>query len=109
MDIVDDFFRAKQAIYDHVGFKEDYVIYPFDDRRDMYWSIDDEDIRYAETMEKFNSDGDYYVDTLYTQRFYRQWIYRGEKYTMIFCDTNVDGMKYFALFDNEKEVKTEDV
>lgn len=105
MDIIDSFFHAKQAIYDHVGFKEDYVFYPIDDCREMYWALDNGSIKHAETMEKFNSDGDYYLDDVYTQRFYKQWVYRGEKYTMIFCDPHVDGMKYFCIFDNEKEVK----
>lgn len=105
MDIVNDFFRAKQAIYDHVGFVEDYVFYPIDDCRERYWAIEEESVKSAETMEKFNSNGGYYLDDIYTQRFYQKWVYRGEKYTMIFCHPHVDGMKYFSIFDNEKEVK----
>lgn len=104
MNIVDNFFNAKQAIYNHVGFIEDFVFYPLDDCTGMYWQEDGKIVKYVETIEKFNGEGEYYVDEIYTQRFYRKWVYRGEKYTMIFCDSHVDGMKYFRIFDNDLEV-----
>lgn len=103
MDIIDDFFRAKQAIYDHVGFNEDFVFYPLDDCREMYWFVDDESVFYAEKKENLSTD-ECYQEEIYTQRFYNKWVYRGEKYTMIFCHPHVDGMKYFRIFDNDKEM-----
>ena len=103
MDIVDNFFKAKQAIYNHVGFKEDFVFYPLDDCREMYWTVDDESVFYSENKENLESD-ECYQDEIYTQRFYNKWVYRGEKYTMIFCHPHVDGMKYFRIFDNDLEV-----
>lgn len=96
---------AIQQIYEHVGFKPDYVVYPIDDRTDMVWTLDgDSAVRYAETEEKLldQDAGDYYEDEIYRQRFYDRWIYIGEAITMIFCDTHTDGMKYFAIFDNNK-------
>ena len=106
MEIIKVFNKALQDLYDHVGFKEDWVIYPVDDRTEMYWKIVNlNEVKYADTMEKFNSDGEYYLNTIYTQRFYNKWIYRGKQLTMIFCDAGIDGMIYFAFFDNSKEVK----
>ena len=107
MELMDGFEKAKQSLYDHVGFMEDWVVYAIDDRTEMFWRTDPEErlsVKYAETMEKFNSCGDYYKDEIYTQRFYPKWVYRGEKLTMIFVDTHTDGNKFFAFYYNEKEV-----
>jgi hypothetical protein len=109
MNIIDNYNKALQKIYDHVGFKESWVIYPIDDCTDMFWSIIGSSVKYVETIDKLNSEkGEYYQDDIYPQRFYDKWIYKGESYTMVFCDSHVDGvdgMKYFRIFDNSKEIK----
>jgi len=112
MSIIDDFNKAKQAIYDHVGFVEDYIVYSIEDRTEMYWQLVDDclfgdGIKFAEIMEKLNSKDYYYVNEIYEQRLYDKHIYRGKQYTMIFVDTHVDGNKFFAIYDNDKEVKNE--
>lgn len=89
MSIISNYNKALQDLYKHVGFKEDWVVCPIDDQTDCFWSVDVDkngggSVKFAETMEKFNSDGDYYLDDIYTQRFYDKWVYRGEKYTMVF-------------------------
>lgn len=106
MKILNEYNKAKQAIYDHVGFKEDWVTYPINDCTDMFWQIrENKDVKYANTIKEFNSDNeDYYIDDIYTQRFYDKWIYKGKQFTMIFCDPHVDGMKYFRIFDNKMRV-----
>lgn len=109
MKLLDNFDKAKQELYDHVGFVEDWVTYPIDNRFNMYWSIstNNKKVRYAETLENLTDwqRGEFYEDVIYTQRFYADHVYKGEKLTMIFCDTGTDDMKYFAFFDNEKEIK----
>jgi len=105
MDLIESFNIAKQALYDHVGFVEDWVIYAVEDRTDMLWQIDNYEIKFAKTIEDFNSDGDYYLDEIYTQRFYEKHIYRGDTFTMVFVDTHTDGNKFFAFYRNDKEVK----
>lgn len=105
MNLMQQFNDAQQALYDHVGFVEDWVVYAIDDRTDMFWQISDGEVKFAETMEKFNSDGDYYQDEIYTQRFYKKYVYRGEELTMIFVDTHTDGNKFFAFYRNDKEVR----
>jgi hypothetical protein len=106
MKLLEDFEKAKQALYDHVGFVEDWTVYPIDDRTDMFWTLDETEkcIRYADSIEALNSDGDYYENEIYKQRFYNKWIYRGEKLTMIIVNTHTDGNCFFAFYDNEKEV-----
>ena len=105
MDLIKNFNTAKQALYDHVEFREDWVIYAIEDNTNMFWEINNDEVIFAETMEKFNSDGDYYQCDIYTQRFYDKHVYRGADLTMIFVDTQTDGNKFFAFFQNDKEVK----
>ena len=105
-NLTNQFNQAKEALYDHVGFKEDWVVYAIEDRTDMYWKIvDNETVRFRDTIEQLNSNDNYYEDEIYTQRFYPKWIYRGMDLTMIIVDTHTDGNKFFAFFDNNKEIK----
>jgi len=99
------FDNAKELLYNHVGFVEDWTVYAIDNRMSMYWQIIEGEVKFAETMKSFNSDGDYYLDEIYTQRFYEKHVFRGSQLTMIIVDTHTDGNKFFAFFDNDKEVK----
>lgn len=108
MNLMKKYNNAIQALYDHVKFKEDWVVYAIDDRTDMFWSIINKDeVKFAKTKIDFNSDGNYYLDEIYTQRFYKRWVYRGKKLTLIIVDTHTDGNKFFAVYDNSKEIKSE--
>lgn len=106
IDVLEEYNNAKEAFYEHVGgFVEDYVVCPIDDCTDNFWDYNNSIVRFAETKDKFFSNGDYIQDDIYTQRFYNKWVYEGEKYTMIFCNPGVDGMKWFRVFDNSKRLK----
>lgn len=110
MDVMKNFSEAQKALFEHVGFTPDWVEYAIDDCTDSIWCIQEpgesiwnngsQTVRYADTEEAFNSDGDYYCDDIYCQRFYNKWIYEGEDYTMIFCDPHTDGAKWFRVFKN---------
>jgi len=108
INLMKNFEDAKQALYDHVGFVEDWVVYAIDDRTRYFWKIKNtsRDVGYSETIEELKSEeGEYFEDEIYTQRFYDKHVFRGEKYTMIFVDTHCDGNKFFAFFLNDKEIK----
>lgn len=108
MELIENYEKALKEIYDHVGFVEDWVVYPICDETDKYWYVngDDEEVVYGDSVDKIEEQkGDYYCDEIYKQRFYDKWIYEGELITMIFCNPGVDGMKYFKLFDNNKKIK----
>ena len=94
-------------MFEHVGFKPDWVEYAIDDATDYLWKIidTDESVRFALTMEKMDSDGDYYQDAIYHQRFYKKWIFEGKDVTMVFCNPGVDGINWFRIFDNTKRIK----
>lgn len=92
MNIVENYQKALDAVYEHVGFKEDWVVCPLDDQTSCYWYVNADFVRYSETIEKFFSDGDY----------------EGADFTMIFCDPHTDGVQWFRLFDNKKRIRTLD-
>ena len=103
--LIENYNNAEEALFEHVGFNPDWVVYPIDDNTDKYWYCDGKIVKFANDMEQFNSDGDYYEDDVYEQRFYGKYIYEGKDLTMIFCDPHTDGMKWFRIFDNSKRVK----
>lgn len=107
MNVLETYNKAKKDLFDHIGFTPDWVVCPIDDRTEYYWQVDfkeNEYVRYAESIEILKEE-DYYEDEIYTQRFYKKWVYRGEKFTMIFCDPHVDGVKWSRIFSNDKEIK----
>lgn len=106
MDLMESFNKAKQEIYDHVGFKEDWTVYAIDDQTNMFWKIEGGEVRFAETVEKVDSD-EGYSDEILTHRFYPKSIYRGKNLTLIMVDTNTDGNKFFSIYDNAKEMRSE--
>lgn len=109
MKLIENYNKALQEIYDHVGFVEDYVVYPISDCTEHYWWLSDESIYYGETKYDVLAETDkYYSSEIYKQLFYSKWVYRGKDFTMIFSNPGVDGMKYFDIFDNSKEISEEE-
>jgi hypothetical protein len=105
MCVMRKYEEAKQALYDHVGFKEDWVVYPINDSTDMYWKIIKDEVLYAESeVVVVEETGEHYVDVIDKQRYYKKWVYEGEELTMIFCNPHIDGMRWFRIFDNEKRI-----
>jgi len=106
LELIKDYNKSLQAIYDHVGFEEDWVMYPIFDDTNAFWSVCETTrvIKYAYSMEQYNSDSDYYTDELYTQRFYDKHVYVGQTFTMVFSDLHIGSMKWFVLFSNDKRI-----
>jgi hypothetical protein len=105
LQLIANYQKALDAIYEHVGLKEDWVVCPLDDCTDKYWYTDGKTyVRYANTIKEFYDCTCFYEDEIYTQRFYPKWVYEGKDFTLIFCDPGVDGMKWWRLFDNKKQI-----
>ena len=104
MKQLDDYLKLQKDIYDYFGYNEDWRVIPIDDARSYYWKATDTSVKFAESIEQFNSDGDYYQNEIYKQRFLPKWIYRGNEYTMICVDTHTDGNQFLQIFDNSKEI-----
>ncbi len=112
MELLDKFNDIKQEIFDYFGYVEDWVKIPLDDAREYFWKLDENEhgggeVCYAETQTDLDDvdAGNYYANTIYTQRFLEKWVYRGKDFTMICVDTHTDGNKFLQIFDNSKEVK----
>lgn len=106
MQLLENYKKSLQDIYDHVGFVEDWVICPIDDQTDSYWEVLTKNlypvaVQWGPSIDEIEM----YQDDIYTQRYYERHIYEGPELTMIFCDTRVDGMKWFRIFDNKKRKK----
>ena len=106
MELIQNYENALQAIYDHVGFEEDWFVAPIDNKTDMFWSTDGETVKYADSKEELEKEEwwKFYVDDVYKQRFYDKWIYEGEEFTMIFCEPRVDGIIWLRIFCNKKRM-----
>lgn len=107
MELLDDYFKIQKQIYDYFGYAEDWVVIPIDDSREYYWILNEQSrfVRFAKTEEQLFSDGDYYENVIYTQRFLPRWVYPAEDFTMICVDTRTDGNKFLQILDNNKRVE----
>lgn len=107
MELLDDYFKIQKQIYDYFGYVEDWVVIPIDDSREYYWILNEQSrfVRFAKTKEQLFSDGDYYENVIYTQRFLPRWVYPAEDFTMICVDTRTDGNKFLQILDNSKRVE----
>lgn len=107
--IIEKYKSSLVELFNHVGFIEDYVLCPIDICMDYYWELVFEgdspsSIIYSEDINKIFSDGEYYQDDIYKQRFYDKHVYRGEEFTMVFCNPHLDGVKWFRFFNNKLEI-----
>lgn len=110
MELLHKYFDVQKEVHDYFGYVEDWVVIPLDDATNYFWLLDGGGasggmVRFAETKDQFDSEGDYYENVIYTQRHLPKWVYRGKDYTMICVDTHTDGNKFLQVFDNSKEVK----
>lgn len=106
MNIIDEYFKLLDEVYNYFGFVEDWTVYPLDDKREFDWIIkDDYEVVHGAKEDVVNNTGKQYTDTIHKDRFYDKWIYRGKDYTMIMVDTHTDGNKFLSIYDNSKEIK----
>lgn len=105
MKTLDQYFKLQEEIYKHFGYVEDWRVIPIDDSREYFWILNEKEnfIRFAETEEMLFSDGDYFQNEIYRQRFLSRWVYRAIDYTMVCADTHTDGNQFLQIFDNSKE------
>jgi len=106
-DIFNNYTNALEAIHNYFGYVEDWVVIPLDlGTVNSRWYFDENE-NGSGTVYFFDDNDVVYSHEIYTQRFLPKWVYRKEDYTMICCDTQVDGNKLLSVFDNKLEI-TED-
>lgn len=107
---IDSFFNFEKAIHKEFGYVEDWVDIPMEDHRQYYWFLrqhpaGDGEVYFSEkplTVESIEA-GEHFSNAIYTQRFLPKWVYETEDFTMISVDTQTDGNKFLAIFDNTKK------
>lgn len=109
MEMLDRYMALQNEIFKYFGYVEDWVAIPLNDCRKYHWRLDGEgpgDVIFALTKEAIiEEDGNnVYSHEIWTQRFLPKWVYRAADYTMVVCDTRVDGNKFLSIFDNAKEM-----
>jgi len=108
MDLVENYFKLREEVFESFGYQENWRAFPMEDRRMFLWYLDESgtEVSYAAKKEDFNERvGNYYSDEVYKYRHLKERVYRNEKYTMILVDTHMDGNILLHIFDNEKEQK----
>lgn len=108
MKLLTEYFELQKKVYEHFGYKEDWVVIPIDDGREYFWRLREEGLggtvcfAYTEKELK-DEDGQYYESEIYTQRHLPKWIYRADGFTMVCVYTHTDGNRFLQVFDNDKE------
>ncbi len=103
-NVLTNYLKAKEELLAHVGLTTDWVECSIDDASEYVWFTDGKQVYYADTEEELiNESGNYYVNEIYTQRFYNKHVFRGEQFTLIFCDPQVDNCKWWRVFSNNLE------
>jgi len=111
MKILNEYLEKQKELFDYFGYVEDWVAIPVDDATKYAWLIDGGEtngvVRFADTEENLNNyeAGEFYENSIWTQRFLPKWVYVGKDYTMICVDTHTDGNKFLQIFDNSKRLK----
>jgi hypothetical protein len=106
MKQLDDYNEAQKAVYDYFGFKEDWAVYPIDDRREYWWDMNATEVNFYDTKEAYETeDGMHsYSDEILHHRFYPKAVFEGAEFTLIMVDTHTDGNRFLAIYDNSKRV-----
>lgn len=112
-DVVDTYVTTREAIFDHVGYVEDWRIMPLDDARAMdWWLVGGDPSTGRGCRLQYGRPGailgdldaaNWYEASVYTQRHLPKWVYRGAELTLIVGDTHCDGNILLFLLDNAKE------
>jgi len=122
MDLIEKYKSALQEIYDHIGFEEDWSVFPVDDSTECYWIFGDAlekllekkggdwffgDLVFSPSKEDLlnSNESNIYSNEILHHRFYKKSIFVGEKYTGILVDTHSDGNKFLQIFENDKQIK----
>ena len=118
MQELDEYFKLQQTIYDLFQYQEQWRVYPLDDMRDVYWSVQSDTVYWSEKREnhqklieqEYEIEGipgdDVYSGEIRGSRHLTSSIYedKDKKFTMIIVDTSTDLNVFLMIFDNEKKL-----
>ena len=106
MELLANYEKAEQELFDYFGYVEDWRCIPFDFATEMHWKLTEDSVLYSEERSDAEEEtGDHYSNEIYRQRHLPKWVYPGKDYTMIVVDTHVDGNQFLQVFKNSLEIK----
>jgi|GEM_PF-1525991 hypothetical protein len=118
-ETIDQYFQTKENLEEYFGYAEDWVQIPWEDYRQYHWFFEKSKdvpvldgslaengkIIYWDSIKAIVQNQEWYRSPLYTQRFLMKWIYHAKDFTMVCLNTQTDGNKHLAIFDNAKAHK----
>jgi hypothetical protein len=118
--IIDAYFAFEKQILDYAEYTPQWQVFPFDDKREMWWAVARDELLYSPKREQVdwalaerryeNLKGvDVKDDALYTGEICyssgTKNIFAKPDLIVIAIDTRCDGNKFLMLLDPAKEVK----
>lgn len=106
MKLLKQYFEIENEIYEYFGFVQQWTIFPLSDETAHYWFVDNDKCYY--NLEPFSEenieDGRHSSGVVM-----KKGILAKDDYTMIAIDTLCDGNRYLGIFDNEKQLKDQNL
>lgn len=120
--LVDAYVTARAAVCAHVGYVDDWRLFPLDDQTEMYWNIDqapagngsvtwspDRALVVASIEDENDGsadaiDAEIYSGEIYTYRHLPKYVYRGPELTVVLVATGCDLNINLFILRNDREV-----
>lgn len=93
------------AVYRFFGYEEDWEVFPLSDETDKHWFVTEEEVVGSGdpmTVESVTSGWDIFGGIIYRRRSSAESVLKAGGYTMICVDTQTDGNKFLAVYDDAK-------
>ena len=106
--LLDDYTRAREAVFAHFGYKEDWRAFPVEDNTGMSWMLLENQVAWGDlTPEGIKTGQEFCSAIIYTYRHLSQHVWRAAEATMVLADTRTDGNIFLMVFDNQLEITDE--
>lgn len=107
MKLLNEYSQLQDQLFDYFGFKQEWLHLPVIDVTGCYWDLGEDSIEgdcvvFIEEEEFSDFPKCHYKWPRLEHRFFKKWIYPGKDYTMLVVDTQTDGNRVLAIFDNSK-------
>jgi len=109
-----NYTNALNAIYTHVNFTPEWIVYPILNKINHFWTINNGIVYLSSSqsnltlfLQSGKIQGDLTFGPIYTQVFYKQHVYTGKDFTLIFYNSEMYNMKYFLIVSNKNQIPLE--
>lgn len=93
--------NAKQYVFEHCGYVEQWRDFPLNDERTSFWSVNQRGyVRHADSEKELKEQTGNYYEAEVVNNSNNKGVYRGKRYTLVIINTNTDGNVFATVFDN---------